>query len=64
MDDKDARAGKRQDTRPDAADARRRAERPGQTWADDAAQARTSDDPRARTPSDASGQPSDRSFDE
>lgn len=33
-------------------------------WADEAAQARTAGDPRARTPRDATGQPSTRSFDE
>jgi hypothetical protein len=34
------------------------------SWADEAAKARTAGDPRARTPSDATGQPSTRSFDE
>jgi hypothetical protein len=38
--------------------------RPEREWANDAAKARTAGDPRARTPSDALGQPSDRSFDE
>jgi hypothetical protein len=38
--------------------------RPEGEWADDAAKARTAGDPRARTPNDAVGQPSDRSFDE
>ena len=33
-------------------------------WADEAAKARTADDPRARTPRDAAGQPSNRPFDE
>jgi hypothetical protein len=33
-------------------------------WADEAAKARTADDPRARTPRDAVGQPSTRSLDE
>jgi hypothetical protein len=32
------------------------------TWADAAAKARTADDPRSRTPNDAAGQPSTRSF--
>jgi len=39
-------------------------ERPGRDWADDAADARTSDDPRARAPHDALGIPSNRPFDE
>ncbi|GAB3852172.1 hypothetical protein ACFFMR_30555 [Micromonospora andamanensis] len=30
----------------------------GRDWADDAAQARSADDPRARTPHDATGHPS------
>ncbi|MFG3697753.1 hypothetical protein ACGF5C_07505 [Micromonospora sp. NPDC047620] len=30
----------------------------GRDWADDAAQARTADDPRAMTPRDAAGRPS------
>jgi hypothetical protein len=42
----------------------RRHQEPGRTWADDAAEARSSDDPRARTPRDAAGQPSTRSFEE
>ena len=33
-------------------------------WADEAAKARTADDPRARTPRDAAGQPSTRSLEE
>jgi hypothetical protein len=37
---------------------------PERTWADDAADARTSDDPRARTPHDSAGQPSGRPFEE
>jgi hypothetical protein len=39
-------------------------QREGRTWADEAAKARTADDPRARTPKDAAGQPSTRSFEE
>jgi hypothetical protein len=62
--DKNNRDRNRQDARPDAAGDQRRDERSGRTWADDAADARTSDDPRARTPSDAAGQPSGRPFDE
>ncbi|MEV6694450.1 hypothetical protein AB0M35_23540 [Micromonospora sp. NPDC051196] len=32
--------------------------RRGRDWADEAAQARSADDPRARTPHDATGRPS------
>jgi hypothetical protein len=49
--------------RDDTPEEERRDQRKG-TWADEAAKARTSDDPRARTPSDAVGQPSTRSLDE
>ena len=37
---------------------------PERTWADEAAEARSSDDPRARTPHDSAGQPSGRPFEE
>ena len=37
---------------------------PDRTWADEAAEARSSDDPRARTPHDSAGQPSGRPFEE
>jgi hypothetical protein len=40
----------------------RKDKKPDQSWADEAAKARSADDPRARTPSDAAGQPTDRSF--
>lgn len=41
-----------------------RDKRSGREWVNDAANARTADDPRARTPSDAAGQPSGRPFEE
>ncbi|MFI7076282.1 MULTISPECIES: hypothetical protein [unclassified Micromonospora] len=43
-----------------AADRERREQdtRRGRDWADEAAQARDADDPRARTPHDATGRPS------
>jgi hypothetical protein len=46
------------------AKAARRDERPAGTWADEASKARTAGDPRARTPHDPAGQPSDQSFDQ
>ncbi|WBB47889.1 hypothetical protein O3597_22630 [Verrucosispora sp. WMMA2044] len=39
-------------------DRREQDDRRGGDWADDAAQARSADDPRARTPHDATGHPS------
>jgi hypothetical protein len=50
-----------QDIGPVGAEQRGKPKRP---WADEAAKARTADDPRARTPRDSSGQPSTRSLDE
>jgi hypothetical protein len=44
--------------------AARRTEQSAHSWADDAAKARTAGDPRARTPHDSTGQPSDQSFDQ
>ncbi|TCB99596.1 hypothetical protein E0H26_03295 [Micromonospora zingiberis] len=43
-----------------AAERKRREQdtRPDRDWADEAAQARSADDPRARTPHDATGRPS------
>lgn len=52
------------DTTPEVIDKERRDEQPDRTWADEAAKARTADDPRARTPKDAAGQPSNRPFNE
>ncbi|SFC83397.1 hypothetical protein SAMN05216284_107331 [Micromonospora sediminimaris] len=37
---------------------REQGDKRGRDWADDAAQARSADDPRARTPHDATGRPS------
>ncbi|MEH1098102.1 hypothetical protein [Micromonospora sp. CPCC 205561] len=48
------------ESRPQSTDRERReqdSER-GRDWADDAAQARTADDPRATAPRDAAGRPS------
>ncbi|MCZ7421289.1 hypothetical protein O7605_17430 [Verrucosispora sp. WMMA2121] len=39
-------------------DRREQDDRHGRDWADDAAQARSADDPRARSPHDATGRPS------
>jgi len=64
VDDKDAQDRNEQDRRREPAAGPPRDERARRTWADDAADARSSDDPRARTPRDAAGQPSQRSFDE
>ena len=47
-----------------AAEDQRREERSGREWADEAASARTADDPRARPPHDAAGQPTTRPFEE
>jgi hypothetical protein len=52
------------ETTPEAIDEDRRDDEPDRTWADEAAKARTADDPRARTPKDAVGQPTNRPFDE
>jgi hypothetical protein len=46
------------------ADERENERRDDRRWADEAAKARTAGDPRARTPRDAVGQPSNRSFEE
>ncbi|WP_433531087.1 hypothetical protein ACQPYA_02905 [Micromonospora sp. CA-263727] len=37
---------------------RKQDDQPGRDWADEAAQARSADDPRARTPHDPTGRPS------
>jgi hypothetical protein len=42
----------------------RREEPTENDWADEAAKARTADDPRARTPHDAAGQPTTKSLEE
>ncbi|MFI9526640.1 hypothetical protein [Micromonospora rosaria] len=42
----------------DDRDQRESAEKSGRDWADEAAQARTADDPRAVAPHDAAGRPS------
>lgn len=39
-------------------------DRSGGEWAEDAAKARTADDPRIRAPRDSAGRPSTKSFDE
>ena len=62
MKDKKTPDEERQDA--DQKERERREERPGHSWADEAAKARTADDPRARTPRDAVGQPSTRSLEE
>lgn len=49
-------------TRPGTSRDKGKDDRQGRTWADEAAKARTADDPRARTPNDNAGQPSVRSF--
>ena len=61
MADKETDDRTRQET---AAAERRREERSGREWADDAASSRTASDPRARPPHDAAGQPTTRPFDE
>jgi hypothetical protein len=60
MDRKQDRTGQDRNQRQEHEDDRRDDRR----WADEAAKARTAGDPRARTPRDAVGQPSNRSFDE
>jgi hypothetical protein len=64
VDEKTARDQERAESRPPTTTDRGRKERAGRKWVDEAADARTSDDPRARTPRDATGQPSTRPFDE
>ncbi|MFI6821563.1 hypothetical protein ACIBJE_11510 [Micromonospora sp. NPDC050187] len=51
--------GQRQESRKQQADEQRRRtdEERGRDWADEAAQARTADDPRAMAPHDAAGRP-------
>ena len=39
-------------------------DRSGSEWVDDAAEARTGDDPRATAPRDKAGRPSDKPFDQ
>jgi hypothetical protein len=63
VNDKEA-TGQNKEERPRVPEREPGEERPKGTWADEAAKARTSDDPRARTPRDAAGEPTTRSFDE
>jgi len=62
VESKKAKQSKKDHAARDAADRQRPGKKAEHTWADDAAKARTADDPRSRTPGDAVGQPSQRSF--
>lgn len=64
MKDKKNPDRKRQGKPQETGAATHRDDKGGHVWADDAAKARTAGDARARTPSDAAGQPSTRSFEE